>query len=101
MEPLKSRQTDFNRISMQQSCGMLAPINGTERFSSVSCGYTVQFCKASLASCVIPQTSLADSASHLNVHANSIGDKDFQTMLRKDWEWLQVAAIWPSLPDLA
>ena len=105
MIPMKMKQFEFNRKLVQNSCGLLAPVSGTERFVSVSCGHTVQFCKAALAGCVTPQTSLADATGRLNVQAISNGDKAFQVMLEKGWSWTvvpwPVEATWPSLPDLA
>ena len=105
MIPMKLKQFQFNRSLVKQSGGMLAPVSGTERFLSVACGHTVQFCKAALAGCVTPQSSLADATGHLNVQAIASGDKDFQTMLEKGWSWTvvpwPVEATWPSMPDLA
>jgi hypothetical protein len=34
-----------------RSKGLLAPLNGSERFASVGTGHTVQFCKAAIAGC--------------------------------------------------
>ena len=84
---------------------MLAPVNGSERFMSVSCGHTAQFCKAAIASCKTPQSTLADVTGHLNVQIVMAGDKALQTMLEKGWAWTiipwQVEAQWPTLADLA
>ena len=46
LEPKRSEQIEFNRALVERSSGMLAPLNGGERYLSVGCGHTGQFAKA-------------------------------------------------------
>ena len=104
-EPLRSVQVDFNDRLVRLSDGMLAPVNGSERFLSVSCGHTASFCKAALASCKTPQKTVADSAGRLNSQTLSQNDPAMKAMLEKGWSWTvvpwQCEATWPTLPDIA
>jgi hypothetical protein len=105
MDPVRSTQLDFNRKLVEQSHGMLAKVTGSERYVSVGCGHTTQFCKAALASCRTPEPSLADSSGFLNVQQLVLKDPAMRVMLEQGWAWTIVAwqceSAWPLLPDLA
>ena len=105
VEPKRTEQIEFNRRLVDAAAGMLAPINGAERYVSVGCGHTAAFVRAALASCVTPQPSIADGSGHLNVQHICKGDGKLKRMIERGWSWTilpwQVEMTWPMLPDLA
>lgn len=105
VEPQRSSQVAFNQALVDRSSGMLAPLNGGERYLTVGCGHTVQFCKAALSSCRTPEEELADSTGCLNVQHLTKGDAKLHSMVTTGWSWVivpwQVESSWPQLPDLA
>ena len=54
-DPIRARQVQFNKRLVDNSGGMLAPVNGSERYLSVGSSHTSQFVKAVLAGCSSPQ----------------------------------------------
>ena len=104
VESCRTHQLGFNEGLVRNAAGMLAPINGGERYASVSCRHTVQFCKAALAGCRTPEASVADSSGNIDVQVLTKDDQAFASML-KGWSWSvlpwQVEQTWPQLPDLA
>lgn len=105
LEPKRSQQIEFNRVLVDRSSGMLAPLSGGERYLSVGCGHTGQFAKAAGASCPTPQSSIADASGCLNVQHLSKDDPKLHVMLTRGWSWTilpwQCEHTWPQLPDLA
>lgn len=101
----KLMQLSFNQNMVDRSKGMLAPLSGSERYLSVSCGHTAQFAKAAAASCTTPQPALADTNGCLNIQHLAKDDPTLHAMLTKGWSWTvlpwQVEETWPTLPDLA
>jgi hypothetical protein len=101
----KAKQVAFNQRLTQHSGGMLAPLDGSERFLTVSCGHTSQFCKAVLANCRTPYDTLADTSGCLSVDHVAKDDPKFRTMICKGWPWIVIAwkadIQWPGLADLA
>ena len=65
-EESKAKQLKFNRDLVGRSKGLLAPVNGGERFLSLANGHTAAFCKAVLATCTTTQKHLADQTGNLN-----------------------------------
>ena len=89
---------------VQQSNGLLAPINSKERYLSVSSGHLSQFVKAALAECSTNQKGLQDSGGRLNKQTLS-RDPELKKLLESGWEWTVVSwkaeSTWPLLPSLA
>lgn len=85
--------------------GLLAPLNGSERYLSVACGHTAAFFRAALHACRTPQASIADSSGVLSVQALSRNDPELEALFQRGWAWTvlpwQVESTWPRLPDLA
>ncbi|CAE7323802.1 unnamed protein product [Symbiodinium sp. CCMP2592] len=99
-----AEQLEFNRKLVEQASGLLAPLQGAERYLSVSCGHTTQFVKAVLCSCQTPVLSLADQTGRLNREA--LGrDSHLNEMLSEGWTWLVISSraesAFPQLPSLA
>ena len=89
----RQQQLAFNEAMVQQAGGLLAPLNGAERYVTVSSGHVSQFCKAALSGC-----------NNLN-RENLSKDVQLKQMLEEGWPWLVVSwAVeeeWPDLPRLA
>ena len=105
VDPGRSAQLSFNESLVKKSNGLLAPINAGERYLTVSCSHTVQFCKAVMASCRTPEETLADGRGFLNAQSIGQGDAALRQMISVGWGWTilpwQVEAAWPEMPDLA
>jgi hypothetical protein len=101
----KAKQVSFNKELMEHSAGMLAPLSGSERYLTVSCGHTSQFCRAVLAQCKTNQPNLQDKDGLLRVEHIAQDDPVLRTMVTKGWKWtilpFQAEEQWPGLPDLA
>ena len=103
-EDARKKQVVFNQRMVEQSNGLLAPINSQERYLSVSSGHVSQFVKAILAECVTNQSNLADAGGRLNRQFLS-RDPELKKALEAGWAWTVISsaaeAVWPSLPSLA
>ena len=103
-EDARKKQVVFNQRMVEQSNGLLAPINSQERYLSVSSGHVSQFVKAILAECVTNQSNLADAGIRLNRQFLS-RDPELKKALEAGWAWTVISsaaeAVWPSLPSLA
>ena len=97
-EPQRDPIDDFNRSLVQLSKGLLAPVSGTERYMTISCGHTTAFVKAVMHKCQAPDGSTLG-------HEFAGNDVNLQTMLRKGWSWViiphSVEIKWPKLAFLA
>ena len=93
------RKTNIERNSelIDKAGGLLAPINGAERYLTLGCGHTVAFCKTA-------QVHGDTSAPELMCQGSTKIDvqkicesKDFDTMIHVGWDW----EIVPSCVDEA
>jgi hypothetical protein len=104
LQPKKKEQIAFNEALVNNASEMLAPVNGQEKFLSVSCGHTAAFCKAANHGCKTFQEQLAENGK-LSVQALASRDATFGKMLTRGWGWTivswQVEAQFPELPHLA
>lgn len=95
---VSKEQFDFNRNLVAMSKGLLAPVNGSERFMTVGCGHTAAFIKCVLAGCMSPDgTKLTlEYAGH---------DMVLRNMINKGWGWTiiphYVEKRFPNLPFVA
>ena len=100
----REQQVLFNQKMIEQSAGLLAPLNGQERYLSVSSGHLTQFVKAVLAQCKTGQSLLADTGGRLNAQSLS-RDLEFKRLSEQGWSWTiissKVEAVWPDLPSIA
>lgn len=101
---VRDEQVAFNRALVESSQGLLAPLTNQERYVSVSCSHTTQFCRAVNAGCKTPHQHLADSEGKL-MKQLFLNDRCFASMLTSGWTWQvvawQVAEVLPFIPDLA
>ena len=101
---IRKRQIAANEACIKRAGGILADINGSERYLSVSCGHTSAGCRAvkqGAKSSVDELTGGEDS-----LHRDMVVGKDaiFASMIDKGWLWLVIPAIaelvWPQLANL-
>jgi hypothetical protein len=105
MDPARSQQIGFNRSLVDHAGGFLAPITGGERYLTVSCGHTAQWCKAVNARCKSPQQQLLGKAGFMSPEELGKDDVSLMSMFSAGWLWTvvpwQAEMAWPGLPDLA
>ncbi len=101
-EPAKAITLKKIENLVQNSDGLLAPINGKERVLSTDASHTVAFIKASKHGCRTHIKELQDQSGNLRAPASFKGD--FQAMAYDGWEWCvisrDVQAAFPQLPEL-
>ena len=103
----KSKQIFFNQELIRLSGGLLAPMNGNERYITVACSHFTQALRAAKAKCITHQTSLKDSEGRLSCEKLLLNDLTghMTKIINKGWRWTivpwQVAAAMPELPSLA
>ena len=89
--PIKrDAQLQFNKDLVTRAGGLLAPVTGTERFLSVSCGHTVSGCKAAIAGCRTDIAKLQNKAGKLDVKLIAGADTVLSDMLTEGWKYLVV-----------
>ncbi|CAE7458044.1 unnamed protein product [Symbiodinium sp. CCMP2592] len=101
---LRARQVAFNQKQVEQAAGLLAPVNGTERYLSVSSGHTTQFLKALWAGCRTSEGSLATNG-FLSKEVLCGKDPVLREVMLHGWSWVIVSwaveECYPDLPKLA
>lgn len=94
----------FNSDLAENSLNMLAPVNGRERYLSVSCSHTVAFCRAVLAACSTSEDAIQDQNTKKISMQLMQRDNVLMDMVKIGWQWLiinwQVEKVWPDLPSL-
>ena len=105
LDPQKSFQKEFNLKLVENSKGLLAPINGTEEWLSVGCGHWIQWCRAIKAGCRTPFKEMANSEGKLSQDRFAQKDARMGVALKNGWKmralpW-QCEVAWPQLPGLA
>ena len=87
-----------NSNLIQRADGLLAAINGSERFCSLGCGHTVAFCKHADAGGRTPEKSLQMGDSELIDLQKLCANKNYETMIKKGWKWNVVYGCRRSIP---
>ena len=104
VQRIKAKQLAANEKVIRASGGLLADINGSERFHSIGTSHTAGFCKAVLAGAKSVNKELCDSHGRLNEGIVCGTDKVRQKMMQKGWGWdvlpWQCEVAWPKLPHL-
>ena len=91
-----------NRALVDRAKGLLAPINGSERYATVGCGHTTAFCKQAGVQGRTSQKSLQMVDSDLIDVQKLCLNAHFKTMIEKGWAWEVVPSIIDELyPDFA
>jgi hypothetical protein len=86
----RDAQLLFNKSLVARADGLLAPVAGTERFLSVSCGHTASGCKAAIAGCRTDIPKLRDQSGNMDVKLIAGADKVLADMLTEGWKYLVV-----------
>lgn len=81
----------------------MAPVQGGERYLTVSSTHTSQFCRAVLHGCVTPETQIQDSNGKLSLEM--LGkDLVLKEMVTQGWEWViipwYVEDAFPGMPAM-
>ena len=94
-----------NRQLVDRANGLLAPLNGAERYLSLGCGHTVAFCKQAAVQGCTSQKSLQCSDSDKIDLQSICQNVQFKTMIEEGWSWDVVPAVidelWPSFATVA
>jgi len=97
-------QLNFNEGLVNRSNGLIAPINGHEKFLTVGSGHCAQFVKACLAKCVSHHRSLAGADGKLDADRLRFEKPSWKKPLAAlDIKIFSVECeeMWPELPSLA
>lgn len=102
---VRDDQIAFNQGLVDRAHGQLAKLCGRERVLSVACSHFCAGCRAADASCLTPESDLADDNGKLNKLQLVNNDAEFLSLIDKGWSWTVlpfcVQEVWPKLPDLA
>ena len=75
-----------NRDLVKRSNGLLAQINGCERFLTVGCGHTAAFCKHAKVGGKTSSKKLQDVHGNIDLH-KLFKNAVFKWMVEKGWDW--------------
>jgi hypothetical protein len=90
--PLRQELLTKNEALIARAEGLLAQVNGEERYSSIGCGHTVGWCKHAHAGGITPEKSLQmHTSSQIDLQA-LYQDKSFKIMISEGWPWMVVYA---------
>ncbi len=91
-----------NEKLIARSGGLLAPINGAERYVTLGAGHTAAFCKTAGVHGQTPQVSLQKPGSTQIDYARLCENAEMAAMLGEGWEWdIIPAAIDAAYPKFA
>ena len=90
--PIRTAHLAKNAALIARADGLLAQINGEERFCSMGCGHTVAFCKHAGAGGQTPQPSLQMHGSTTIDLQSIFMNANFKTMISEGWSWNVVYA---------
>ena len=82
-----------NDMLIKRSGGLLAPINGSERYVSLGCGHTVAFCKLAGISGRTSEKELKCADSDTIDLQKLCRNKEFELMVMEGWSWECVPSI--------
>ena len=101
---MKSKQLAFNRTMVEQSAGLLAPLNGSESMLSLGTGHTTAFLRALKNRCITPVPELAGEDGCLRSESILQKDARLKEVLENGFGWLvfpwAAEVAWPALPAL-
>ena len=101
--PARKEQTDFNKSLAELSTGLLAEVNGSEKYATIGCGHFTAFMRAAFGGCKTLEPTLQDSFG--NIDKGLINrDKQLNKLMHEGWMWTIIPydaeRAWPKLPDL-
>ena len=100
MRKRDSYSSNKNSAVIKRAGGLLAEINGAERFITVGCGHTAGICKHAEAGGRTSSKILRDPNGYMDVA--KLKKRNIQKMLEAGWEWTCVkAAVDLAYPQFA
>ena len=87
----RALQLRKNAELIKRAAGLLADINGAERFITVGCGHTAAICKHAKAGGRTSSKLLQDVNGYLDV-SKLMRDPKFKLMIEKGWKWTCIKA---------
>ena len=100
--PMRDEHIQKNMALIERALGLLAPVNGDERYLTLSCGHTAAFCKVAqmLGETSAKELQIADSTK-IDVQ-KLCKSNDFKTMIHTGWGWDVVrACVDEEFPDFS
>ena len=91
--PRRDEHIQKNNLLIKQAEGLLAPLNGDERYVTVGCGHTSQFCKTADAGGITSEPSLQRIDSEKIDKQALCSNTNFGIMINRGWKWAVVKAI--------
>ena len=94
-----------NQRLIDRSKGLLAPINGSERYLTLGCGHTTAFCKqAGVRGCTSQKALQCSGSNKLDIE-KIFSNAEFKSMFEYGWEWEVVPyfidELFPSFANIA
>ena len=98
---IRNEQIDFNKELVKSANGLLAEVNGSERFLSIGAGHCAGFCRAANARTPTPEKKLQDKDGRIDTPRITHKDPVLKEMIEEGWEWLVLPACvelqWPKI----
>ena len=91
--PVREDHLAKNRTLIQRAAGLLAAINGLERYVTLGCGHTTAFCKQAHAGGRTSEKSLQHVGSEDIDLQKLYSNTNFKAMVTEGWAWEVVHAI--------
>ena len=88
--PMLDEQISANETLIARSGGLLAPVNGCERYLSVGCGHTVAWCKLAGIGGATPQKAIQAADGTIDI-MKITKNEQFKTMIECGWPWQVVS----------
>ena len=90
---LRSEQIEKNKSLIERSGGMLAELNGEERYCTLGTGHTTAFCKLAAIGGITSEKILQCADSNKIDVQKICQNKNFDKMIKVGWKWKVVPAL--------
>ena len=85
--PIRAAHLAKNEALVNRAEGLVAPVNGSERFVSVGCGHTSQFCKTAELGGVTCEESLKIPGTNRIDKQKLCSNVNYDLMINRGWTW--------------
>ena len=100
--PRRAAHIEKNVALADRSEGLVAEVNGIERFISIGCGHTSQFCKVADVGGIACESSIQIPGTNCLDKQALCSNANFETMITKGWAWKVIyACIDEAFPKFA
>jgi hypothetical protein len=100
----RDAQLTASRNLISRSNGLLAPLNGEERYASLGAGHTAAFCKLAEVGGPTPEPDLQDECGNIDV-GKIKRNANFKIMIEDGWDWKIIHAdvdiVFPKFSQIA